>query len=91
MPSGCRRFSACKTWLEQSGTISPESMHEAFNIGTQTDFWSQYWTQQDPGRPDSETRQSSQKAQRQQSSQKQSLLTSMDAAAAHRLLSFEIL
>jgi hypothetical protein len=66
-------------------------MHEAFNIGSQADFWSQYWTQRDPGRPDSKTRQSSQKAQWQQSGQNRSLLTTVDAAAAYRLLSFEIL
>ncbi|KGH24257.1 MULTISPECIES: hypothetical protein [Comamonas] len=43
------------------------------------------------GRPGSKTRQSSQKAQRQQLSKKQSLLTAVDAAAANRLLSFETL
>lgn len=47
MPSGCRRSLACKTWLEQSSTISPESMHESLNMGSPADLWLRYWRQRD--------------------------------------------
>ncbi|MGE8443747.1 MAG: hypothetical protein ACN6OS_19345 [Comamonas testosteroni] len=66
-------------------------MHESFNMGSPADFWLRYWRQRDLRGPGSKTRQSSQKAQRQQLSKKQSLLTTVDAAAANRLLSFETL